>query len=225
MAVSSASRPISLICTTCTSPTGTHRFRSRWPPWTNWSGKGKCATRRRRTTLPGRFARCYGFRKTMAIRHPPSPSRCTTFWPEASNRNTWLSARNTVSRLFLTIHWPAAFSRENIPHKKAPSAGTRFHDNKMYLDRYWHPALFAAVEKLSAIAQREGMSLVALAFRWLLAQPGVDSIILGATRLEQIDQNVKACRGPCRATGSERMRCHLDRAPRCDAKIQPLTQN
>jgi len=80
--------------------------------------------------------------------------------------------------------------------QEGPPAGTRFHDNKMYLDRYWHPALFSAVEKLSAIAQREGMSLVALAFRWLLAQPLVDSIILGATRLEQIDENVKACQGP-----------------------------
>src|ERR1039457_2893027 len=38
---------------------------------------------------------------------------------------------------------------KQTPH--APLPGTRFDKNKMYLDRYWHPQYFAAVEELSAI--------------------------------------------------------------------------
>ena len=68
-----------------------------------------------------------------------------------------------------------------------PAAGTRFDGNAMYLDRYWHPAYFHAVKKLQAVAEQAGMSLIALAFRWLLSQPQVDSVILGASRLEHLE--------------------------------------
>jgi aryl-alcohol dehydrogenase-like predicted oxidoreductase len=34
-----------------------------------------------------------------------------------------------------------------------------------------------------------------LALQWLLTQPCVDSIILGASRLEQLEENLKACEG------------------------------
>lgn len=77
-----------------------------------------------------------------------------------------------------------------------PIAGTRFDGNTMYLGRYWHDDYFAAVEDLKTVAREAGLSLVALAFRWLLSQPAVDSIILGASRLEQLEENLQACEGP-----------------------------
>ncbi len=76
-----------------------------------------------------------------------------------------------------------------------PIAGTRFDANQMYLDRYWHEDYFAAVEELKTIAQEAGKTLVEFAFQWLLSQPQVDSIILGASRPEQLDENLKACEG------------------------------
>src|SRR6266403_1497893 len=48
------------------------------------------------------------------------------------------------------------------------------------------------VEKLQAFAQSRGHTLLELAFSWLLARPQVASVIAGATRLEQVEQNVKA---------------------------------
>jgi aryl-alcohol dehydrogenase-like predicted oxidoreductase len=79
--------------------------------------------------------------------------------------------------------------------ERGPLAGTRFDDNKMYQDRYWHDDYFAAVDELNGIAREAGKSLVELAFQWLLSQPVVDSIILGASRLEQLEENLKACEG------------------------------
>jgi len=76
---------------------------------------------------------------------------------------------------------------------RGPIAGTRFDGNKLYLDRYWHDDYFAAVEELAAIAREAGKTLVELSFQWLLSQPQVDSIILGASRLEQLEENLKAC--------------------------------
>jgi aryl-alcohol dehydrogenase-like predicted oxidoreductase len=77
----------------------------------------------------------------------------------------------------------------------APTPGTRFDANKMYQDRYWLDDDFAAVEELRSIAAEAGKTLVELALQWLLTQPAVDSIILGASRLEQLQENLKAADG------------------------------
>ncbi len=79
--------------------------------------------------------------------------------------------------------------------ERGPIDGTRFDGNKMYQDRYWHADYFAAVAELRGVARQAGKTLVELAFQWLLSQPLVDSIILGASKLEQLEENLKACEG------------------------------
>ncbi|MBV9355784.1 MAG: aldo/keto reductase [Chloroflexi bacterium] len=51
---------------------------------------------------------------------------------------------------------------------------------------------FALVERLETFAADHGHSLLDLAFAWLLSQTAVGSVIAGATRPEQVDQNVAA---------------------------------
>ena len=46
--------------------------------------------------------------------------------------------------------------------------GTRFDNNQLYQDRYWHAQYFQAVERLKAIAQSAGRSMVSLSLNWLL---------------------------------------------------------
>jgi 1-deoxyxylulose-5-phosphate synthase len=78
---------------------------------------------------------------------------------------------------------------------RGPMAGTRFDANDLYLKRYWHADYFAAVEELGAIARDAGRTLVELALQWLLGREQVDSIILGASRPEQLEENLRACGG------------------------------
>ena len=59
-------------------------------------------------------------------------------------------------------------------------------------DRYVTPRNEDIVDKLSAFAQARGHSLLELAFSWLASRPQVSSVIAGATRVEQVEQNVKA---------------------------------
>jgi aryl-alcohol dehydrogenase-like predicted oxidoreductase len=73
----------------------------------------------------------------------------------------------------------------------APVPGTRFDNNKMYLDRYWHPAYFDAVEQLGAVAAIEGRNLISLSLNWLLHHAPVSGVILGASSLEQLQQNLR----------------------------------
>ncbi|MBU6421612.1 MAG: aldo/keto reductase [Gammaproteobacteria bacterium] len=49
-----------------------------------------------------------------------------------------------------------------------------------------------AVEKLAAIARELGMSLSQLAIAWCLKKPQVSTVILGASRLEQLQENLGA---------------------------------
>ena len=73
-----------------------------------------------------------------------------------------------------------------------PLPGTRFDGNQMYLDRYWHEANFAAVEELAQIAAGCGRTLVELSLTWVLGRPGVEGVILGASRMEQLEENLRA---------------------------------
>jgi aryl-alcohol dehydrogenase-like predicted oxidoreductase len=73
-----------------------------------------------------------------------------------------------------------------------PAPGTRFENNQLYLDRYWHPAYFEAVEQLRTIAKGAGRSLVSLSLNWLLHHTTADCLILGASRLEQFEENLRA---------------------------------
>ena len=68
--------------------------------------------------------------------------------------------------------------------------GTRFDSNKLYQDRYWHQQHFRAVEQLRKIADKAGRSLVSLALNWLLHHTASDCVILGASRMEQLNENL-----------------------------------
>jgi 1-deoxyxylulose-5-phosphate synthase len=77
-------------------------------------------------------------------------------------------------------------------HKQANiTPGTRFDNNKMYQDRYWHQQYFQAVEQLRKIAESAGRSLVSLALNWVLHNTASDCIILGASRLDQLNENLE----------------------------------
>jgi aryl-alcohol dehydrogenase-like predicted oxidoreductase len=58
--------------------------------------------------------------------------------------------------------------------------------------RHLNDQNFTIVEKLEKFCAARGKTLLELAFAWLLAHDYVASVIAGATKAEQIEQNVKA---------------------------------
>lgn len=82
-------------------------------------------------------------------------------------------------------------------HRDRPIAGSRFDNNQMYLDRYWHPSYFDAVDEIQNIARKAGRSIIDLSFSWLLHHTPSDCVLLGASRIEQLEQNLDVFgRGP-----------------------------
>ncbi len=71
-----------------------------------------------------------------------------------------------------------------------PTEGGRFTlgaAGEMYRQRYWDEVQLGIVESLGKQASARGVELAAVAVAWTLAQPGVTSAIVGASRPEQLD--------------------------------------
>lgn len=78
---------------------------------------------------------------------------------------------------------------------EAPREGTRFtlgNAADRYQARYWHHAQLEAVQGLQQAVAERGLDLVTVAVAWVLAQPGVTSAIIGASRPEQLSANLAA---------------------------------
>jgi aryl-alcohol dehydrogenase (NADP+) len=63
---------------------------------------------------------------------------------------------------------------------------------RMYQGRYWRDEMFAVADAVRELAREEGCTPAQLAVAWLLQQDGVTAPIVGASRPEQIEDNVKA---------------------------------
>jgi len=79
------------------------------------------------------------------------------------------------------------------PGQKPPK-GTRAADpsSNMFMGDLLSAENLAKVEKLKPIAKRNGLTLAQLALAWCLRKPVVSSVIIGASRPEQIDENIQA---------------------------------
>jgi aryl-alcohol dehydrogenase-like predicted oxidoreductase len=71
--------------------------------------------------------------------------------------------------------------------------GTRFGMMQRTADQILNDANFATLERLEEFARSREHTMVELALSWLASQPEVPSVIAGATRPEQVTENVKAC--------------------------------
>src|SRR5580692_8363623 len=76
-----------------------------------------------------------------------------------------------------------------------PEQGTRFTVGRagaMYQARYWHDREFDAIEALRAVAKESDMSLTTLAVRWVMSNPAITAPIIGASKPEQLADNLAA---------------------------------
>src|SRR5580693_773449 len=76
-----------------------------------------------------------------------------------------------------------------------PEQGTRFTVGRaraMYQTRYWHEREFDTIEELRGVAKEADMSLTTLAVRWVISNKAITAPIIGASRPEQLADNLAA---------------------------------
>jgi aryl-alcohol dehydrogenase-like predicted oxidoreductase len=79
------------------------------------------------------------------------------------------------------------------PGQKPPE-GSRATDQtgSQFIARFLTDDVLTRVQRLAPIAQEAGLSMAQLAIAWVLQNPNVSSAIIGASRPEQVRENVKA---------------------------------
>jgi aryl-alcohol dehydrogenase-like predicted oxidoreductase len=76
-----------------------------------------------------------------------------------------------------------------------PEQGTRFtlhNAGRLYQQRYWREPQMQAADELKKFCDEHHLSVAQVAIAWVLAQPGITSAIVGASRPEQLDQTLPA---------------------------------
>jgi aryl-alcohol dehydrogenase-like predicted oxidoreductase len=62
---------------------------------------------------------------------------------------------------------------------------------ELYRKRYWNDAVFEVVDALAGFLEPRGKSLTHVALAWVLAQPGITSAILGASKPAQLEDSLR----------------------------------
>jgi aryl-alcohol dehydrogenase (NADP+) len=74
------------------------------------------------------------------------------------------------------------------PQKGGDTARSKTDD--FAFDMYYTPSDFRIVDRVGDVARRRGVAPTQIALAWLLRQPGVTAPIVGASKMEQLDQAV-----------------------------------
>lgn len=97
--------------------------------------------------------------------------------------------------------------------REAPPPGSRFDQmGKVLLPRFWNEHTIALVERMAAMAKELNEHLVAVALAWCLAQPGITSVIAGASKLHHLEPQLRAAE----LNLPEAMLAELNQAFPCD---------
>lgn len=149
-----------------------------------------------------RHAGCSQFSAAQILEaHRPARESGVTGIVSAQNQNNLLA--RGVERDFLPAvvecgigfipFYPLAGGLLTGKYKRgAIPEGTRFAKPRAQEARLLNDDRWAVLDRLQQFCAGRGRSMLELAVNWLLARPGVVSVIAGATKPEQVEQNVKA---------------------------------
>jgi aryl-alcohol dehydrogenase-like predicted oxidoreductase len=77
--------------------------------------------------------------------------------------------------------------------KEAPEASSRIGIRaRIDLPRYWNPESLRLVEEVASVAGEEGRSMPQVGLSWLLHDPRVSAVIIGARNVEQLSDNCRS---------------------------------
>ena len=104
-----------------------------------------------------------------------------------------LCAKEGVGQIVWSPIAQGALTGKYLPGA-APPAGSRATDSRgsFFITEYLTDEILGRVQELRPVADEAGLTLSQLAVAWTLQNPNVAAAIVGATRPEQVRENVKA---------------------------------
>ena len=104
-----------------------------------------------------------------------------------------LCAANGISQIVWSPLAQGVLSGKYVPGAVLPAATRATSDEMGKMMHNWlQPKVLETVQKLKPIAQEAGCTMSQFALAWILREPNVASAIVGASRPEQLDENIAA---------------------------------
>lgn len=122
-----------------------------------------------------------------------SQPQYSILWREPEDEVIPLCAANGISQIVWSPLGQGVLSGKYDPDKPPPR-DSRAASEEMggWMDRLMQPNVLRAVQELKPIANEAGLTLPQFALAWVLREPNVASAIIGASRPEQVRENVHA---------------------------------
>jgi aryl-alcohol dehydrogenase-like predicted oxidoreductase len=122
-----------------------------------------------------------------------SQPQYSLLWREPEDEVIPLCAANGISQIVWSPLGQGVLSGKYDPDKPPPR-DSRAASSEMggWIDRFMHPDVLRAVQRLKPIADEAGLTLPQFALAWVLREPNVASAIIGASRPEQVRENAAA---------------------------------
>jgi voltage-dependent potassium channel beta subunit len=92
----------------------------------------------------------------------------------------------------LVVWSPLAMGMLTGKYDDGVPEGSRFANESGFAERFLTDEYADKVKALKTVADELGITRAQLALAWVLRQPGVSSVITGATKVSQLEDNVKA---------------------------------
>ncbi len=99
-----------------------------------------------------------------------------------------------ISQIVWSPMAQGVLSGKYLPGQPLPT-GSRATDDKSgahFISRFMNDPVLTAVQKLKPIAEQAGLTMPQLAIAWVLQNPNIAAALVGASRPEQLEDNVKA---------------------------------
>src|SRR5690606_10068491 len=103
-----------------------------------------------------------------------------------------ISIANGIGQIVWSPLAQGVLSGKYLPGAALPVGSRATGDDAHFMQQFLADPLLEAVQQLKPVADKAGCSLAQLAIAWVLAQPGITSAIVGASRPDQLRETAKA---------------------------------
>lgn len=103
-----------------------------------------------------------------------------------------VSIANGIGQIVWSPLAQGVLSGKYLPGAPLPTGSRATGDDAHFMQQFLTDPVLEAVQRLKPVADKAGCSLAQLAIAWVLAQPGITSAIIGASRPDQLRETVKA---------------------------------
>ena len=103
-----------------------------------------------------------------------------------------ISIANGIGQIVWSPLAMGVLSGKYLPGAPPPDGSRATSEDSHFMGRYLADPVLEAVQRLKPVADRAGCTMAQLAIAWVLAQPGITSAIVGASRPEQLRETAAA---------------------------------